>query len=267
MSRWGVRSAVTLAAVVFVTAIAASFACLSMWAGGGSDALLVVAGGLPSAVVVGVLLAATGWRLSPLRDVPLLRVAPLGVVSGAVAVSASLVVEVVAAGWADSQFSAVTAGVVEEAAKVAVPVALWFVMPSMRAPRAGFLLATVGAATFAVYECAHYAYFVIPNSGGHTIGAAASIVMVRPFVELFHVFLTGFVVSVAWRAASRAGRLATAAGLGAAVVVMTLHAANDWVNVVGGPVVRNTVGWSLIAVAFVLFWTQIERLRPTSPAT
>jgi len=95
------------------------------------------------------------------------------------------------------------AGPVEETAKILVPVILYLV-GRYRDPRAGIALALVSGAVFGLFEEASYllrqADLTQLVSGSEIHLPDVLNMLFRPFVELFHVVLTGFIAAVAWRA-------------------------------------------------------------------
>lgn len=108
------------------------------------------------------------------------------------------------------------AGPAEETGKLLVPVILW-IRGRYRLPREGYLLVLVSACTFGVIEGFEYAFG--PDNW----------TPIRPFFEMLHPMITGFVAAVAWQAAWRRGTIFTAAGIGAWAIAMLAHSTNDFI--------------------------------------
>lgn len=113
----------------------------------------------------------------------------------------------------DSGWS-VLAGPAEETGKLLIPVALWF-RGRFRLPREGYLLVLASAGVFGVLEGIEYA--LNPEHWQPS----------RPFFEVMHPLLTGFVAAVAWQAAWHRDTILTKAAIGAWVVAMVAHSTND----------------------------------------
>ena len=108
------------------------------------------------------------------------------------------------------------AGPAEETGKLLIPVILWF-RGRFRLPREGYLLVLISACAFGVMEGCEYAFG--PDNW----------TPIRPFFEMLHPIITGFVAAVAWQVAWRRPSIFTAAGIGAFVVAMLAHSTNDFI--------------------------------------
>ncbi|MGA2836658.1 MAG: PrsW family glutamic-type intramembrane protease [Acidimicrobiales bacterium] len=146
----------------------------------------------------------------------------IGIVSGVAAFGIGLGLEVACThvfGWATTLW---LAGPVEEGGKLLVPVLLLaFGAPRFTIPRVGLYLVLISGATFGTLEGVEY-------EGLPTIAwAHLEMGLVRPSVELVHVFLTGFAAAVIWLAAWRRSRVVTGAGVVAFLVVVGIHSFHD----------------------------------------
>jgi len=108
----------------------------------------------------------------------------------------------------------VLAGPAEETGKLLVPVILW-IKGYFRIPRQGYLLVLVTASFVGVFEGLEY--------GLHPDEWQPA----RPFFEIMHPLLTGFVAAVAWQAAWHRDSIFTGAAIGAWVIAMAAHSTND----------------------------------------
>ena len=124
------------------------------------------------------------------------------------------------------------AGPVEETAKILVPVILYMV-GRYRDPRAGIALALVSGAVFGLGEEVTYllrqADLASLLSGSEIHLADVGNMLFRPFVELFHVVLTGFIAAVAWRAGWVRAKFWPAL-LGAWLLAAALHSGYDVID-------------------------------------
>lgn len=162
-----------------------------------------------------------------------------GLVGGGVAFIVALVIEAAWGRLTGSALNSVTfmlsSGPAEETAKLLVPTVL-FLLGRYRDPRAGLAIALGSAAAFGIIEGIVYTVNAgqtmshLGNSGSGALSAeVATVVMAveRPFAELMHPIFTGFVAAVAWRMARVRGRFLTGAAVGAWLVAMVAHTAND----------------------------------------
>jgi hypothetical protein len=82
-------------------------------------------------------------------------------------------------------------------------------------------------------------------------------------MEVLHVLLTGFVAAVAWRAAWRTSSWFTGVGVGALVLAMALHSANDAAVLdPHGPPVFGMVTLVVVGVLYVLVKRNARQLVP-----
>jgi len=106
-----------------------------------------------------------------------------------------------------------------------------------RNPRAGLTIALASAAGFGILEAmTHPIYIGTGFLGDHpepiTTGLAWGLGVLRPFTELTHMFLTGFIAAVAWRAWHlRGGFHLTWPVVGAVLAAWTLHSTVDTLGV------------------------------------
>jgi hypothetical protein len=111
-----------------------------------------------------------------------------------------------------------TTGLIEEIAKLAVPVALLaFGRGRFSAPRIGVVLAAISGAVFGFAEGVIYQF------------AQGELVLYseRIFVEFLHPFLSVLAASVIWLAASRRGKTFTVAGLLGMLAAAAIHGLHD----------------------------------------
>jgi RsiW-degrading membrane proteinase PrsW (M82 family) len=152
-------------------------------------------------------------------------------------------------------------GLVEETAKLIVPLAVCAVVPRCRSVEQALALAVATAAGFAAFESMTFALYALDESGR----AARRVLLERTFVTPFgHLPWTGIAVVVAataWRAAGRV-RLTPAAlwGFGAAVVLHT-----SW-NIV----LVNRGWWSVLipviaAITATLFLREVHGVYYDGP--
>ena len=124
------------------------------------------------------------------------------------------------------------AGPVEETAKILVPVIL-YVVGRYRDPRAGIALALVSGAMFGLCEDVSYllrqADLTELVSGSEIHLPDVFTMLFRPFVEVFHVVLTGFIAAVAWRAGWVRGKFWPAL-IGAWLLAAVLHSGYDVID-------------------------------------
>ena len=120
----------------------------------------------------------------------------------------------------------------EETAKILVPVILYLI-GRYRDPRAGIALALVSGAVFGLCEEVSYllrqADLTQLVSGSEIHLPDVLDMLFRPFVEPFHVVLTGFIAAVAWRAGWVRGRFWPAL-LGAWLLAALLHSGYDVID-------------------------------------
>ena len=124
------------------------------------------------------------------------------------------------------------AGPVEETAKILVPVIL-YVVGRYRDPRAGIALALVSGAMFGLCE---EVLFLLRQADLTELVSGSEIhlpdvftMLFRPFVEVFHVVLTGFIAAVAWRAGWVRGKFWPAL-IGAWLLAAVLHSGYDVID-------------------------------------
>ncbi len=155
------------------------------------------------------------------------------------------------------------AGVVEESAKLLVPVLLLaFGAARFKDPRAGVLMALISGAFFGAAEAVLYTTFQ-----GNVDYGFLTMAMGRPVGEMLHPLLTSMAAAVIWIAAWRAKKTITAAGILAWVVAMAVHSFHDGLATLGSkPPVQTgqhqqELAGAIIAgtglLAYGLLWTVI----------
>jgi len=158
------------------------------------------------------------------------------------------------------------AGPVEETAKILIPVIL-YVVGKYRDPRAGIALALVSAAVFGAYEEVSY---VLRQADLTDLVSGSEIhlpdvldMLFRPFVEMFHVMLTGFIAAVAWRAGwVRAGFWPALCW--AWLLAAVLHSGYDVIDGLSGQLpVLEVIALAMILIGyFVVFRGSARQLSP-----
>lgn len=173
-----------------------------------------------------------------------------GLLSGLVAAGLAYGVEISVGPAVDSKpwVDGFSAGVIEEIAKLAVPVAL-LIWGGNRfsSPRTGLVLAAVSGSVFAFLEGVEYQL--------RTSSLEATSVSDRVVVELLHPFLTVLVAAVIWLAAWRKGRSFTIAGLAALGIAAGIHGFNDGLTfaIANGDSTGGQVSTDLSAIEPALF--------------
>ena len=153
----------------------------------------------------------------------------------------------------DSGWS-VLAGPAEETGKLLIPVALWF-KGRFRLPREGYLLVLASASFFGLVEGVEYA--LNPEHWQPS----------RPFFELMHPLLTGFVAAVAWQAAWHRETIISRAAVGAWVLAMVAHSTNDVLVLskdLDGSVARLT-SFITVTTVIVMYLLQKHSARQMVP--
>jgi hypothetical protein len=148
----------------------------------------------------------------------------------------------------------VLAGPAEETGKLLIPVLLW-IKGRFRLPREGYLLVLVSAMTFGVIEGTEY--MKQPETWQPS----------RPFFEIMHPLLTGFVAAIAWQAAWHLESIFTRAAIGAWVIAMIAHSTNDLIVLskhVDGSVARLT-NFITIGVVILMYVLQKHSARQLVP--
>jgi len=127
-------------------------------------------------------------------------------------------------------------GFVEEGTKLLIPIGL-FLIGRYRDPRAGIAIGLAAGFGFAITETTKYAYTTANASGPDLCGAAAGVPTVAEVIQAqayrivgvspLHWLWTGIATAVAWRLWHLYGRHRTPATIGAILLVMVIHSAND----------------------------------------
>ena len=174
--------------------------------------------GYALAMAAAVLIFTRHWGVQ-LRRLPE-SVMLWGLASGLVAIGLTLLAEI-AVGTAVAPhpwLNGLSAGLIEEVAKLALPVALLaFGRGRFSVPRIGVVLAAVSGAVFGFAEGVEYQF-----SQSELVLSSH-----RGLVEFLHPFLSVLAASVIWLAASRRGRTCTVAGLIGMFVAAAIHGLND----------------------------------------
>ncbi|WP_210730437.1 PrsW family glutamic-type intramembrane protease [Rhodococcus sp. PAMC28705] len=163
-------------------------------------------------------------------DLPNLRsIAIAGVISGLVGFGISAVVQ----SWLEPLAKMPLSdqmwltGLVEESAKLLVPLLLWKIAGDrFRDPRAGMLMVLISGATLGIIEGVFY---ILP-SGEHVHLVMSGI---RPLTEIAHPLFTAIAAAIIWLAAYRSTHLFTIAGLGGWALAAALHSLQDGVGAGG----------------------------------
>ena len=145
-------------------------------------------------------------------------------------------------------------GLIEEAAKLIVPLVLVLVLRRERHPADGLLLGVASGAGFAVLETMGYAFVVLVQSRGDLVVVQAVLFERSVLSPAAHMAWTGLAAAALWRAAIEHWRL-RAVGRFAVVflVAVGLHTAWDaapslWTDLV------------VAAISLVLLWWTAHRL-------
>ena len=148
-------------------------------------------------------------------------------------------------------------GVIEEAAKLLVPLVVLVLLRRRRQPGDGLLLGVAAGAGFAVLETMGYALVALVESRGD-LTVLNSILVDRGLLSpAAHMAWTGLAAAALWRAADRRWRWRpTAAFVGAFLLVAVLHALWD----------GTTSGWAHGVLAVIslggLLWTAHRLAAP-----
>jgi hypothetical protein len=167
-----------------------------------------------------VLLAGRFLNFSELPRVKNLIV--LGVISGIVASVIAIVLETLSVDHEGIRTTLWLAGPIEETAKLLIPVLLLFFGSSrFKDPKTGLFLVICSGATFGAFEGTVWEV----RTNEKYLHLMMS--LLRPGVELFHPFVTGFAAAVIWLAASRAKKSWTKIGVLSYLLVVAFHSAHD----------------------------------------
>jgi RsiW-degrading membrane proteinase PrsW (M82 family) len=151
-------------------------------------------------------------------------------------------------------------GLIEEAAKLLVPLAVLVLLRRRRQPADGLLLGVAAGAGFAVLETMGYALVALVESQGD-LTVLNSILVDRGLLSpAAHMAWTGLAAAALWRAADRRWRgRSMVAFVGVFLLVAVLHALWD----------GTTSGWAHAGLAVVsmggLFWTAHRLAAPGHP--
>jgi RsiW-degrading membrane proteinase PrsW (M82 family) len=145
-------------------------------------------------------------------------------------------------------------GVIEEAAKLIVPLALVLLLRRDRHPADGLLVGVASGAGFAVLETMGYAFVVLIQSQGD-LAAVQQVLFERGVLSpAAHMAWTGLTAAALWRAATEHWRGRALLGFAAMfVVAVLLHTAWD-----AAP--NLTVDIVVAVVSLVLLWWTTHRL-------
>ena len=150
------------------------------------------------------------------------------------------------------------AGPIEETAKLALPVAMYFWSKRFRGPRVGLALVLASAAALGVYEAVEFTLSVHRSSGG----SAAWVLVYRPLWDApLHMVLTGTIGAVLWRRWHRYGRFQLdGVVVGTVAGVMALHSLIDWSSDLHGSLGSMSV--LLMVPAYLWFKVAARQLVP-----
>jgi RsiW-degrading membrane proteinase PrsW (M82 family) len=158
-------------------------------------------------------------------------------------------------------------GLIEEAAKLIVPLALVLLLRRDRHPADGLLVGVASGAGFAVLETMGYAFVVLIQSQGD-LAAVQQVLFERGVLSpAAHMAWTGLTAAALWRAATEHWHARALSGFaGTYLVAVLLHTAWD-----SAP--NLTVDAVVAAVSLALLWWTTHRLaaphrrdRPPAPA-
>ena len=135
----------------------------------------------------------------------------------------------------------VAVGLIEEAAKLLVPVALVLAVRRWRRPSDGLLVGVASGAGFAALETMGYAFVVLIQTRG-SLDAVDGVLVLRGLLSpAAHMAWTGLTTAALWRAAGRGWSGAAALRfVGAYAVAVALHTAWDTLG--------STTGYAVVAV-------------------
>lgn len=165
-------------------------------------------------------------------------------------------------------FALLGVGVIEECAKLAVPLVV-FARRRYRTEADGLLFGVASGMGFAALETMGYGFVAFIASRG-SLGALEATVIVRGLLApAGHAAWTGLICAVLWRERRRAGRpVVNRAVVAAFLGAVLLHALWDTLNSIGGPAID---GWHVtlplsLAVALTSLTLLIRRVRESSRA-
>ena len=194
-----------------------------------------------------------------------------GLLGGVVGFAFALPIELQLNTWlgvADNSLEGfIFTGPIEETAKLLIPLLL-YIFGRYRSPRAGFAIALASATAFGWIEGIEYVAGLavestrLAQTTSTEIADAYDVVttMSRPFVELLHPVLTGFVAAVAWRSGWLHKRFWRTL-LGAWLIASVLHSVNDMSTAKGA--ISLVIFPVIILVGF--FALELQRARQFPP--
>lgn len=224
--------------------------------------------GVGAALACGATLGATTWSLG--RRVHVGRAGPLrpvlgwgaaaGVVASLVAIGLELAQQHLPGVASSLTARLAMAGPIEETAKLALPVLLWYRRPRWRDPRLGVGVVLVGSVVFGLGEGVSYLVRLRGVGTAALDDAAAgrvvavSLLQVRSLVELLHPWVTTAAAAVVWLAVWRSGsRLLGRTALGAWLGAVLLHDVQD--VAIGRVLGRYAPGLVTLALVVLLVLT------------
>lgn len=179
-------------------------------------------------------------------------------------------------GGAGIRTGLVTVGFIEEAVKLLVPLTL-YLAGRYRDPRAGIAIALASGFGFAIIETTQYAYANASASGPSICGGP----LPRPTIEsviqaqVYRIFLVSplhwlwiaFAVAVAWRLWHLYGAKGIPGAIGAILLAMVIHSANDTSAVLGCDDLNvafrtQLFRWALLIVMYLLFKAAARQSTP-----
>ena len=139
-------------------------------------------------------------------------------------------------------------GLIEEFAKLLVPVAVLLLVRRNRHPADGLLLGVASGAGFAVLETMGYAFVVLIKSSGN-LAVVDNVLFLRGILSpAAHMAWTGLAAAALWSAAAQGWRAAALLRfLGAYVLVVVLHTAWDTLGSTAVYAVLSVVSLALLA--------------------
>lgn len=254
--------------VIGITGLLASVVLAAAYGFTGFSPLLFAAGFSGAFGVLASFTLFVWQRLNLGEVVSLLEIAALGVAGGGLAFGLAFALETTFREHFGSEdqdlFGLVAAGPIEEVSKLLVPAIVYFAVRNrFRDPRAGLAVALASAFVLGLIENIDYVNDLGQTQAGTAIQQASSAVVFavhRPFVELAHLFWTGFVAAVIWRVAWRHGRFFSAAGFGALGVAVAAHSANNALSIFWW---SDYTAWVILIGSYLLlFRREASQLTP-----
>lgn len=160
-------------------------------------------------------------------------------------------------------FSLLGIGLIEESAKLLLPLLFYFV-GRYRSEAAGIVLGVATAMGFAALETMGYGFVTLLQSRGN-LGALDEVLLVRGLISpAGHAAWTGLVCAVLWRERQRTGRITVNVRVASAfITAVVLHALWDTFNSLQGPTLISflSIEFLSLLVALASLVLLIRRIR------